>query len=98
MKHTGHAFPVQSDKQPGAPRSSTLRLRNEHELRSESAGTGPFRHVVIYPGRHGVAPGPAAPAAPGAVISARPSAARRGSGTATGALPRADAANAGSHD
>jgi hypothetical protein len=24
-------------------------LRNEHELRSESAGSGPFRHVVIYP-------------------------------------------------
>jgi spoIIIJ-associated protein len=26
-----------------------IALRNEHELRSESAGTGPFRHVVIYP-------------------------------------------------
>jgi spoIIIJ-associated protein len=26
-----------------------IALRNETDLRSESAGTGPFRHVVIYP-------------------------------------------------
>ena len=26
-----------------------IALRNEHELRSESSGSGPFRHVVIYP-------------------------------------------------
>ena len=48
VKHTGAPFrfnPLNSRER----RVIHIALRNEHELRSESAGTGPFRHVVIYP-------------------------------------------------
>jgi len=48
VKHTGTPFrfnPLNSRER----RVIHIALRNEHELRSESAGTGPFRHVVIYP-------------------------------------------------
>jgi spoIIIJ-associated protein len=39
-----------------------LALRNETEVRSESAGTGPFRQVVIYPA--GMATPPEPPPSP----------------------------------
>ncbi len=48
VKHTGTPFrfnPMNSRER----RVIHIALRNEHELRSESAGTGAFRHVVIYP-------------------------------------------------
>ena len=48
VKHTGTPFrfnPMNSRER----RVIHIALRNEHELRSESAGAGPFRHVVIYP-------------------------------------------------
>jgi spoIIIJ-associated protein len=48
VKHTGTPFrfnPMNSRER----RVLHIALRNEHELRSESAGSGPFRHVVIYP-------------------------------------------------
>ena len=48
VKHTGAPFrfnPLNSRER----RVLHIALRNEHELRSESAGAGPFRHVVIYP-------------------------------------------------
>jgi spoIIIJ-associated protein len=48
VKHTGTPFrfnPLNSRER----RVIHIALRNEHELRSESAGSGPFRHVVIYP-------------------------------------------------
>jgi spoIIIJ-associated protein len=48
VKHTGTPFrfnPMNSRER----RVLHIALRNEQELRSESAGTGPFRHVVIYP-------------------------------------------------
>jgi spoIIIJ-associated protein len=48
VKHTGAPFrfnPLNSRER----RVIHIALRNEQELRSESAGTGPFRHVVIYP-------------------------------------------------
>jgi len=48
VKHTGTPFrfnPMNSRER----RLLHIALRNEHELRSESAGSGPFRHVVIYP-------------------------------------------------
>jgi spoIIIJ-associated protein len=48
VKHTGTPFrfnPMNSRER----RVLHIALRNEHELRSESAGAGPFRHVVIYP-------------------------------------------------
>jgi spoIIIJ-associated protein len=48
VKHTGAPFrfnPMNSRER----RVLHIALRNEHELRSESAGSGPFRHVVIYP-------------------------------------------------
>ena len=48
VKHTGTPFrfnPLNSRER----RVLHIALRNEHELRSESAGAGPFRHVVIYP-------------------------------------------------
>jgi len=48
VKHTGTPFrfnPMNSRER----RVLHISLRNEHELRSESAGSGPFRHVVIYP-------------------------------------------------
>jgi spoIIIJ-associated protein len=48
VKHTGAPFrfnPLNSRER----RVIHIALRNEHELRSESAGAGPYRHVVIYP-------------------------------------------------
>ena len=48
VKHTGTPFrfnPMNSRER----RVIHIALRNETELRSESAGTGAFRHVVIYP-------------------------------------------------
>ena len=48
VKHTGTPFrfnPMNSRER----RVLHIALRNEQELRSESAGSGPFRHVVIYP-------------------------------------------------
>ncbi len=48
VKHTGTPFrfnPMNSRER----RVLHIALRNETELRSESAGTGPYRHVVIYP-------------------------------------------------
>jgi spoIIIJ-associated protein len=48
VKNTGAPFrfnPLNSRER----RVIHIALRNEHELRSESAGSGPFRHVVIYP-------------------------------------------------
>ena len=48
VKRTGTPFrfnPMNSRER----RVVHIALRNEADLRSESAGTGPFRHVVIYP-------------------------------------------------
>jgi spoIIIJ-associated protein len=48
VKHTGTPFrfnPMNSRER----RVIHIALRNETELRSESAGTGAYRHVVIYP-------------------------------------------------
>lgn len=48
VKHTGTPFrfnPMNSRER----RVIHIALRNETELRSESAGAGAFRHVVIYP-------------------------------------------------
>jgi spoIIIJ-associated protein len=48
VKHTGAPFrfnPMNSRER----RVLHIALRNEQDLRSESAGSGPFRHVVIYP-------------------------------------------------
>lgn len=48
VKRTGAPFrfnPMNSRER----RVIHIALRNEHELRSESAGSGPFRHVIIYP-------------------------------------------------
>jgi spoIIIJ-associated protein len=48
VKHSGTPFrfnPLNSRER----RVIHIALRNEQELRSESAGSGPFRHVVIYP-------------------------------------------------
>ena len=48
VKHTGTPFrfnPLNSRER----RVIHIALRNEHELRCESAGMGPYRHVVIYP-------------------------------------------------
>ncbi len=48
VKHSGTPFrfnPMNSRER----RVIHIALRNETELRSESAGTGAFRHVVIYP-------------------------------------------------
>lgn len=38
-----------------------IALRNESELRSESAGAGPFRHVVVYPAGMASLPDPPPP-------------------------------------
>lgn len=48
VKHTGTPFrfnPMNSRER----RVIHIALRNEHELRSESSGSGSFRHCVIYP-------------------------------------------------
>ncbi len=61
VKHTGTPFrfnPLNSRER----RVLHIALRNEHELRSESAGAGPFRHVVIYPAGMASLPDPPQPA------------------------------------
>jgi spoIIIJ-associated protein len=48
VKHSGAPFrfnPMNSRER----RVIHIALRNEQELRSESSGSGPFRHCVIYP-------------------------------------------------
>ena len=81
-RRTAHerAWPRPKKSSTPARRSASIRmnsrerrvihiaLRNEHELRSESAGSGPFRHVVIYPAGMPSLPDPAASAA-GSVIA-----------------------------
>jgi spoIIIJ-associated protein len=60
VKHTGSPFrfnPMNSRER----RVLHIALRNEHELRSESAGSGPFRHVVIYPAGMASLPDPPPP-------------------------------------
>ena len=60
VKHTGTPFrfnPMNSRER----RVLHIALRNEHELRSESAGSGPFRHVVIYPAGMASLPDPPPP-------------------------------------
>jgi spoIIIJ-associated protein len=60
VKHTGTPFrfnPMNSRER----RVLHIALRNENELRSESAGTGPFRHVVIYPAGMASLPDPPPP-------------------------------------
>jgi spoIIIJ-associated protein len=60
VKHTGTPFrfnPMNSRER----RVLHIALRNETELRSESAGTGPWRHVVIYPAGMASLPDPPPP-------------------------------------
>jgi len=61
VKRTGTPFrfnPLNSRER----RVIHIALRNENELRSESAGSGPFRHVVIYPAGMASLPDPPQPA------------------------------------
>jgi spoIIIJ-associated protein len=61
VKHTGVPFrfnPLNSRER----RVIHIALRNETELRSESAGSGPFRHCVIYPAGMPSLPDPPQPA------------------------------------
>ena len=61
VKHTGTPFrfnPMNSRER----RVLHIALRNEQDLRSESAGAGPFRHVVIYPAGMASLPDPPPPA------------------------------------
>ncbi len=60
VKHTGEPFrfnPMNSRER----RVLHIALRNEIELRSESAGAGPWRHVVIYPAGMASLPDPPPP-------------------------------------
>jgi spoIIIJ-associated protein len=60
VKHTGTPFrfnPMNSRER----RVLHIALRNESELRSESAGAGPWRHVVIYPAGMASLPDPPPP-------------------------------------
>jgi spoIIIJ-associated protein len=60
VKHTGEPFrfnPMNSRER----RVLHIALRNETELRSESAGAGPWRHVVIYPAGMASLPDPPPP-------------------------------------
>jgi spoIIIJ-associated protein len=60
VKHSGTPFrfnPMNSRER----RVLHIALRNELELRSESAGSGPFRHVVIYPAGMASLPDPPPP-------------------------------------
>jgi spoIIIJ-associated protein len=77
VKHSGTPFrfnPMNSRER----RVLHIALRNEHELRSESAGSGPFRHVVIYPAGMASLPDPPPPA-----FERRPFGDRRPSGDRT---------------
>lgn len=61
VKRTGQPFrfnPMNSRER----RVIHLALRNETELRSESSGTGGFRHVVVYPAGMASLPDPPQPA------------------------------------
>jgi len=61
VKHTGVPFrfnPMNSRER----RVIHLALRNETELRSESGGTGAYRHVVVYPAGMASLPDPPQPA------------------------------------
>ncbi|MDP9053396.1 MAG: single-stranded DNA-binding protein [Acidobacteriota bacterium] len=61
VRHTGEPFrfnPMNSRER----RVLHIALRNETELRSESGGTGPWRHVVIYPAGMASLPDPPPPA------------------------------------
>jgi spoIIIJ-associated protein len=60
VKHAGQPFrfnPMNSRER----RVLHIALRNETTLRSESAGAGPFRHVVIYPAGMASLPDPPPP-------------------------------------
>lgn len=60
VRHTGEPFrfnPMNSRER----RVLHIALRNELDLRSESAGSGPFRHVVIYPAGMASLPDPPQP-------------------------------------
>ena len=60
VKHTGEPFrfnPMNSRER----RVLHIALRNETDLRSESAGAGPWRHVVIYPAGMASLPDPPPP-------------------------------------
>jgi spoIIIJ-associated protein len=61
VKRTGQPFrfnPMNSRER----RVIHLALRNETELRSESSGSGGFRHVVVYPAGMASLPDPPQPA------------------------------------
>jgi spoIIIJ-associated protein len=61
VKHNGQPFrfnPMNSRER----RVLHIALRNETTLRSESAGAGPHRHVVVYPAGMASLPDPPAPA------------------------------------
>jgi spoIIIJ-associated protein len=61
VKHNGQPFrfnPMNSRER----RVLHIALRNETTLRSESAGSGPFRHVVVYPAGMASLPDPPQPA------------------------------------
>jgi spoIIIJ-associated protein len=63
VKRTGQPFrfnPMNSRER----RVIHLALRNETELRSESSGSGGFRHVVVYPAGMASLPDPPQPAFP----------------------------------
>jgi len=63
VKHTGQPFrfnPMNSRER----RVIHLALRNETELRSESSGSGGYRHVVVYPAGMASLPEPPQPAFP----------------------------------
>ena len=61
VKHTGQPFrfnPMNSRER----RVIHLALRNETTLRSESSGSGGYRHVVVYPAGMASLPDPPQPA------------------------------------
>lgn len=63
VKHTGEPFrfnPMNSRER----RVIHIALRNETELRSESAGMGGYRHVIVYPASMASLPEPPPPTRP----------------------------------
>ncbi len=63
VKHTGEPFrfnPMNSRER----RAIHIALRNELELRSESAGLGGYRHVIVYPAGMASLPEPPPPPRP----------------------------------
>ena len=63
VKHSGEPFrfnPMNSRER----RVIHIALRNETELRSESAGMGGYRHVIVYPASMASLPEPAPPPRP----------------------------------